>query len=167
MQKEGLLLLYQVDHLSGEEIGWMFDSLAIPGVRNRNLVPTLTKKGRIGHLLILDIDPEVEAEISNLLFECLAVHGYHRIESTHVFQKTVVRNIDVTITKGNKEISGNIRLKQPVSGHLERSCFESDDLFSLLQNVYDELGAAMSPMELRSKIEAERTSQNDRIRISL
>ena len=74
MQKEGLLLLYQVDHLSGEEIGWMFDSLAIPGVRNRNLVPTLTKKGRIGHLLILDIDPEVEAEISNLLFECLAVH---------------------------------------------------------------------------------------------
>jgi uncharacterized protein (DUF111 family) len=167
MQTEGLLLLCQVDHLSGEEIGWMFDSLAIPGVRNRSLVPTLTKKGRVGHLLILDIDPAVEEEIAKLLFECLAIHGYHRMASTHVYQKTHMRNIDVTVKKGNKEISGNIRMKEPVVGHVERSCFESDDLFSLLQHVYNELGAAMSPMELKSKIEAESTAQNDRISISL
>lgn len=167
MQKEGLLILCQVDHLNGEEIGWMFDSLALPGVRNRTLLPTLTKKGRAGHLLMLDIEPDVEKEVASLLFECLAIHGYHRVESTHVFQKTHIRLIDVTVRKGNKEISGNIRMKEPVIGRLERSCFESDDLFSLLQHVYDELGAAISPMELKSKLEAERNVENDRISISL
>lgn len=167
MQKEGLLLLCQVDHLSGEEIGWMFNSLAIPGVRNRSVVPSLTKKGRIGHLLLLDIDPEAEQEIASLLFESMGAHGYHRIQSTHVFQNTVVGQIDVAIRKGNKEICGNIRLKRPAEGHSGRSSFESDDLFSLLQNVYDELGTAMSPMELKSRIEAERNGHNDKISISL
>jgi uncharacterized protein (DUF111 family) len=167
MEKQGLLLLSQVDHLSGEEIGWMFDSLAIPGVRNRSLISTLTKKGRIGHLLLLDVDPEAEAEIASLLFDRLAVNGYHRIESSHVFQKTSVQQIDVKVRKGDKEISGRIRLKERVIGQSERSCFESDDFFSLLQHVYDDLGAAISPMELRSRIEAGRNSQNDGIRISL
>ena len=58
MEKEGILLITQIDHLTGEDIGWALEALDVPGIRNRNVIPTLTKKGRMGHLLLLDLEPK-------------------------------------------------------------------------------------------------------------
>ena len=112
MEKDGLLILVQVDHISAEDLSWVMDALCLPGIRNRNLLSTITKKGRIGNLLFLDIDPKHEADISRFIVEVIGSYGYHRIESKHVFNPTTIEEREIVIRKGEKEISCRLRLKK-------------------------------------------------------
>jgi Nickel insertion protein len=153
MVKEGVLILVQLDRLTGEDIGWALESLAIPGVRNRNLVPTLTKKGRTGYLLFIDAEADAEEEVGRFLMENLDTYGYHRIKTEHVHLKTVTKTITVLVSKEGQSIEEHVRLKG--RGDCENGPFfvESDDLFSLQARIVDELGDTISPNELRRTIE--------------
>lgn len=153
MEKDGLLILVQVDHLSGEDLAWVIKALDMPGVRNRNLLPTVTKKGRAGHLLLLDIDPGAEAEVARFIVETIGSYGYHRIQSSHVYHATTIRERKLVIRRGGKEISEVVRLKSRRGDESGSFTFECEDLFSLLKRIREELDCFLSPMELRRKIE--------------
>ena len=154
MEKDGLLLISQADHLTGEEVGWALEVLSMPGVRNRNLIPTLTKKGRMGYLLLVDVDADAEAEVGRVLLENFAIYGYHRIQTRHVHQKVVIKEISIVVRCEENFIEDKVRIKgleDQNSGH----CFvESDDLFLLQKRIQEELGVAIFPKDLRHQIEA-------------
>ena len=46
--KDGLLILVQVDHISAEDLAWVIEATCMPGVRNRNLISTITKRAEQG-----------------------------------------------------------------------------------------------------------------------
>ncbi|MHC4241359.1 MAG: nickel insertion protein [Planctomycetota bacterium] len=153
MEKEGILLITQIDHLTGEDIGWALEALDVPGIRNRNLISTLTKKGRMGHLLLLDLEPEAEADVGALLFEVFGTHGYHRIQTHHVYKETVIEEISLIVQAGVKSLQEKIRVKRK-KGHESGPFFiESDSLYILQKRIHEELGVSVSPLELRRQIE--------------
>jgi len=154
LEHDGLLIMAQVDHLTGEEIGWALEVLSVPGVRNRNLIPTLTKKGRTGYLLLLDVDKKKEEEICRLLVESLSIYGYHRIETRHVHHGTVIREIPIEVRCGEQSIEDRVRMKGMVEPSSSSCCLESDDLFSLQKRIREELGITLSPKDLRRRIES-------------
>lgn len=161
MEIDGLIILVQLDHLSGEDVGWALKALDYPGIRNRNLIPTLTKKGRMGYLLLLDIDPEIEPAIKQLLFKSFTTHGYHRIETRHVHRQTVQRSMKVVVIKNDREITGQVRFKRDKCDLKGPYFAESDDLFALHQRIIDELDVAFFPWEMRRRLEAMAAEANE------
>jgi uncharacterized protein (DUF111 family) len=153
MEKDGLLILVQVDHISAEDLSWVMEALCIPGVRNRHILPTFTKKGRVGHLLLLDIDPRCEADISRFIVEVIGSYGYHRIESRHVFQPATIEERELVIRNSEKEFSCRVRLKKREGDNTNCFAIESDDLYAIVKRIRDEMNCIMSPMKLRRKIE--------------
>lgn len=153
MEKEGIFLLFQVDHLTGEDIGWALEALRIPGIRNQSLIPTVTKKGRMGYLVMLDIEPYAEAEVARIIFESFATHGYHRIQTRHVFERTVIEEASLVFQRGEKSLRYKVHLKRRVEKEMGPYFLESDDLFALQKQIYEELGVNVSALELRRQIE--------------
>ena len=153
MEKDGILLLVQLDHLTGEDIGWAMEADGLPGIRNRNLISTLTKKGRMGHLLLLDVDPEAEADVGRFLLESLTTSGYHRIETRHVHYRTVLRRVNVIVKKGDTQLTATVRLKRDAQNEGGPFFIESDDLFALHQQVIDKMDVKLFPLEIRRRIE--------------
>lgn len=153
MEKSGLILLVQLDHLSGEDVGWALKALDYPGIRNRNLIPTLTKKGRMGNLLMLDIDPDAEADIAQYLLSSFTTHGYHRIETKHVHRETALRPVVVAVSRNGRQLSGQIRLKYDKRDPNGPFFAESDDIFELHRKIRDELNVTIFPWDVRRRVE--------------
>jgi uncharacterized protein (DUF111 family) len=78
-----LLLMAQVDDAPGELLGYVVAELGRMGARNVQLLSTVGKKGRPGYVLLVDIEPEDEAETAGLLAGELGVWGYRVLESRH------------------------------------------------------------------------------------
>jgi uncharacterized protein (DUF111 family) len=153
-EKEGLILLFQIDHLSGEEVGWVLEANAIPGLRNRHLIPTLTKKGRPGYLLLLDLDPESEVEAVKAISQSLPFFGYHHINTRHFFEKGASRTIPIAVKAGGKTIEAQIHIRSfPSDRGTRRFFIESDDLNRLRRRVRKELKVRISPLELKQQID--------------
>ncbi|RJP21146.1 MAG: DUF111 family protein [Candidatus Abyssobacteria bacterium SURF_5] len=83
MKKNGMLILAQVDHLTGEELGYAIDQIIARGAENVYVLPGITKKSRSGCLLLLDIDPAKEADWASFLAEEFSIFGYHQIQTCH------------------------------------------------------------------------------------
>ena len=145
--------MVQLDHLSGEDAGWALEALDYPGIRNRNIIPTLTKKGRMGYLLLLDIDPEAEADVGDYLLTSFTTHGYHCFETRHVHRHTKLRTVDVVVAKEDRQLTAQVRLKHDEGNEHGPYFAESDDLFALHRRIKDELGCNVFPREIRSRIE--------------
>ena len=168
MDKKGLLIVTQLDHLSGEDIGWALESLSVPGVRNRNLIPTLTKKGRMGFLLVVDLDPEAEPEVGRLLMELFGTYGYHRVSTRHVHRPTRIERVEITVQERERSIRFTGRLKKSSTRKGVTYTLESDDLFALQKRIREEWGTSVTPLELRRRIESAAGEEHQgAIRISL
>lgn len=153
-EKDGLFIVTQLDHLSGEEIGWALESLSVPGVRNRNLIPTLTKKGRMGFLLVIDLDPGAEPEVGRLLMELFGTYGYHRVPTRHVHRPTRIERVGITVEEGGRSLRFTGRFKRSTTPKGVRYALESDDLFAIQKRIREEWGVSLTPLELRRRVES-------------
>jgi len=81
----GQLIFAQIDHLGGEQLGTLIEVLFKEGVKNAHLVPSLTKKGRPGYLLFIDLGEETPERISELLAKEYGIRGFHLIDTEHHF----------------------------------------------------------------------------------
>lgn len=82
-EKKGIVLLAQADHVSGEILGSAIEELYEAGAYNVQVISTVTKKNRPGHLFVVDCgEKECESVEAVLLME-LGVTGWHRIITGH------------------------------------------------------------------------------------
>jgi uncharacterized protein (DUF111 family) len=109
---EGLLLLVQVDHLCGEILGSAIESLYAAGARNVQALPSVTKKGRPGHTVIVDAPPERAGEIERAIARELGSTGWHRLATGH--RHVAVEEVfkDVLIDTGSETIVFRLRGKR-------------------------------------------------------
>lgn len=105
--KPGSLVLVQVDHLSSEMLGEIWEQLSSKGAKNVQFLPALTKKGRPGHLLLVDIPPERMSELEDFLVSDLGICGWHRLLSEHVHVGTEVVSQELVFRTPN----GSLQLK--------------------------------------------------------
>ncbi len=79
----GTFIMVQIDHLSGELLGELADRLMEKGAQNVQLIPTISKKSRPGHLLLIDSPQERLPDLEEFLVTELGVTGWHRIPTQH------------------------------------------------------------------------------------
>jgi len=78
-----LLLLVQVDDATGETLQHAAQQILAAGARNVQMLASMTKKGRPGHVCLIDVPAEREDEIALLLGVELGVWGYRVLEARH------------------------------------------------------------------------------------
>lgn len=78
-----LLILAQIDDASGELLAEVMGRLETLGAKNVQLLSSLTKKGRPGYVMMVDIHADKEDDAAALLAEELGIWGYRVIEAEH------------------------------------------------------------------------------------
>ena len=152
METKGIIFLAQIDHLSGEEIAWALEVLQSSAIYNSHLIPTLTKKGRPGYILLLDVHPDRQAEVGLFLFQRLGIRGYHRLETSHIFEETTSKEMMITVRRGGDCVQTRVRVKYAENQLIECASIESDDLIRLHDQVRDKLGVDTSFLEFKRQI---------------
>lgn len=95
-----MLLLVQIDDRSGEVLGNALEEVMSLGARNVQLLSSVTKKGRPGHVLLIDLEADVEASVGAYLAAELGAWGYQVLESAHRHFDTVLERRAVTVVCG-------------------------------------------------------------------
>lgn len=127
-----LLLMVQVDDASGELLGEVLRQLAQMGAKNVQLLSSLAKKGRPGHVLLIDILAEQEAEVAALLVGELGVWGYRVLHSDHKHFGIERHKTQLEITVGGDVERFPIQLKRILNdGQFLRVKAEHDEMASI------------------------------------
>jgi uncharacterized protein (DUF111 family) len=131
-EEPGSLIVVQVDHLSGEMLGEIWEQLSSKGAKNVQILSTLTKKGRPGQLLLIDLPPEKMSGVEEFLVSEMGVNGWHRLLSEHVHVAIEMVSYDLTFLtpvgrlgvkvagKRIKNTSGSIRPEHDDCVHVQR-----------------------------------------------
>lgn len=155
MEKKGRLIFAQVDTISGEVTGFAVGKIMELGAHNVQLVATMTKKNRPGHILLIDTDVEHEEEISRFLARELKVTGYHRIDTRHVSQEVTFVDKDLEIKGKGRSVSFRCEAKL-VGGPSEplSVAVEHDTLVEIQELIKKKFGSLVPLSELRTMIES-------------
>ncbi len=161
-ERKSHIILAQVDHLSGEVLGFAVEKIMDCGARNVQLIPTITKKNRPGSIMIIDTDTECEEKVSRFLAQELKITGYHRIETSHVFQRVSFEARNLRIRRNGTEATCrcNIKIIGEPSAPLAKD-MEHDSLVTVREAVERELGCCIPLNDLRTMIEARLGGEGD------
>lgn len=95
--KESCLIIVQVDHLTSESLGSIIGYLYDCGARNVQMIPTVTKKNRPGHLLLIDIAEKDREKIEEIIVFEIGSTGWHCFNTEH-------RHVGIEIKKVNAKL---------------------------------------------------------------
>jgi uncharacterized protein (DUF111 family) len=167
MKKNARLIFAQVDHVSGEVTGFAVGRIMELGAHNVQLIPTITKKNRPGNLILIDTDTEHEGEIAKFLASELKVSGYHRVNTTHIFQPVsfVRKNLIIKLNGKRKTFKFKIKIvgdpSEPLSVDIEH------DFLVKVQEALSDLSYFISLNELRSMIESKLKESDNEITVEV
>lgn len=165
-EEPGSLLIVQVDHLSGEILGEIWEQLLSKGAKNVQILSTFTKKGRPGQLLLIDLPPEKMSEVEEFIVSEIRVNGWHRLLSEHVHVAIEMVSHDLTFRthagclgvkvagKRIKNMSGSIRP-------------EHDDCVQVQKKLRQEVGLEVSLWQLERLISEAMNSSKRQVEINL
>ena len=123
MSAQSILIMAQVDDATGEVLGQVITQLQGAGAINVQLASSVTKKGRPGYLLFIDLNIEQEDEIAEILAGELGVWGYRVLASEHKHfsikkeRYRLIVNGDHAFVIGGKRIERDGRLLKVKAEH--------------------------------------------------
>ncbi|MBI5115198.1 DUF111 family protein [Candidatus Poribacteria bacterium] len=153
MEQTGTLILAQVDHLTGEEMGFAIDQIMSWGANNVYIFPGITKKNRSGCVILVDIDPGEEAQWAGLLAEELSIYGYHRILTSHYCSRCRVETHAVIIRKGRDRLETEVHFKTTEDGKTHGR-IEHADLVRVREKIKEKLKIGVPLSKLRTYLES-------------
>ena len=150
-----MLILVQIDDRSGEVMGYALEELMRLGARNVELLSSVTKKGRPGSVLLIDLEAEEEAAVAAYLAAELGAWGYHVLETQHRHFDTVLEKRSVIVTCGSRSRTFSMPCKFfSHDGKLLRVKVERSDV-EAVQRFVGETDDACSTDTVRSRLEHE------------
>jgi len=124
-----MLILVQVDDRSGEVLGNALEELMRLGARNVQLFASVTKKGRPGNVLLIDLEEAREQEVGAYLAAELGAWGYQVLAAEHRHFDTVMKQRSVTVACGERSRTFSLPCKFfSQDGRLLRVKVERDDV---------------------------------------
>lgn len=149
-----VLLLAQVDDAPGELLGEVMQRLAAMGARNVQLLSSLTKKGRPGYVLMIDIPARQERKVAVLLAVELGIWGYRVMHSDHKHFEIERHDTSLEIAVDGATRIFPMRIKRIlIDGDLLKVKAEHDDLVRICAALGLE-GARVSLATLKSRVES-------------
>ncbi|WP_445476332.1 nickel pincer cofactor biosynthesis protein LarC [Methanococcoides methylutens] len=115
-----------VDDVTGEVLGSLFDKLMEVGAKDVAITPTTMKKGRSGHMIQVIAKPEDSARIAGELMRQTGTLGVRVIPTKHRF--IADRRMDsVTIAIAGHEYKVAVKIAQDKSGEILHISAEYED----------------------------------------
>lgn len=155
MEKPGVLFLFQVDHLSGEEVGYLMKELYGWGAENVNVLSTLTKKNRPGYVILVDPGGmDIEGLVEKMA-RSFGISGCHRMETKHFYLRTECHSVPLTVCFGERCLDEEVEVK--VIGAHQKPLFrrlEYDSLMTLCPRLEKALGISLSLLRIKRSLEA-------------
>lgn len=151
-----LLVLAQVDHACGDIISSVMEQLSAAGARNVHLVPSLTKKGRPGYLLFVDVPAAHLEAIERLLSVELGVLGWRVMSAEHRGPATDHRTVDVALRHGCVEetVSVPAKVVRDPAGGGQIAHIEHDFCVRLQRELRQSDGVAIPLRILKARIQS-------------
>ncbi len=152
-RSQSILLLAQVDHACGDVIASVTEELLALGVQNVNLVPSLTKKGRPGYLLFVDLPEPLLGRVEQVLATELGILGWRILSAEH--RKARVREVEqqVRLSLGAEEhvLDVPVKLVETEKGYVPVSV-EHEFCRRLRQQLREDHGVEVPLHLLKSRI---------------
>jgi hypothetical protein len=168
MEKKSQLILAQVDNISGEVLGFALEKLMELGAHNVQIIPTITKKSRPGSIILIDASLEKENAVAEFLAKELKISGYHKIDTSHVFQKVSFVKKNILLSTNGEKTSLHCTFK--VVGDISQPFFvdvEHDFLVEAQKIIHEISDRFLSLDELRNRFESSFNDSVDDITIEI
>ena len=150
-----ILILAQVDDASGEVLEDTAKHLHEAGALSLQILASLGKKGRPGHVLLIDVAADKEDQIALLLGTELGVWGYRVLESRHRHFDIRVESKPLTVHVNGTTLAIQIGCKTIArDGELLAIKAEHDHLVQLRDRLLA-LGMSVPLRRLRTLLERE------------
>lgn len=148
---DNILIFAQVDSVPGDSMAYAMTSLYDAGAHNVSLVPSLTKKGRPGYLLIIDTSIKAQSKIEDILIAELGLLGWRLMASQHVSLKVEVAETVLVLEVLGKSLPLRVPTKRGITSD-GRTVQSIDYQFcvELKRRLWDELSTEISLRELRT-----------------
>ncbi len=158
---KGKLVLVQLDHVSGETMGFAINRLSELGAKNVQLLQSITKKNRPGYVLLIDLPADKLSMVSLFLAQELGIWGYHVMDSEHVHFDISFRQKKLFLKgSGFNEEEMPFKVKYiSDQGRLVSITVEHDFLVNL-HRFLQERGCSLPISGLRSSLEAKLWSES-------
>ena len=167
MPAPDLLILVQVDDATGETLQHVTSRVIDAGARNVQILGTTTKKGRPGHVCLIDLPSEREDEVAAILAVELGAWGYRILESRHRHFDITLEPRHVQVAHGGQTLSAEVRCKYiRNAGRLLAVKADHDDLVRL-QAALAQRGVEVAVRVLRAACEGEAWREPDVQRLHL
>jgi uncharacterized protein (DUF111 family) len=157
-----MLLLVNVDDVSGEVIPHVIDGLMARGAKSAHVVQAITKKGRLDYLFFVDAPEEQVEGLAEFLARELGTIGVRVFDPRHIRFQYRVRQVQLTAQTGTKPVQVLINVKQILDKE-ERVISvkaESKDLRLALARL-EQAGAEVSFTVLKRLVEQTVSEQED------
>lgn len=153
-----MLLLINVDDVSGEVIPHVIDGLMERGAKSAHVVPALTKKGRSEYLFFVDADADVIDELAVFLASELGTLGVRVFEPRHI--RFEYRFCQVLV-EAPRQVRATVQVKQVLGpdGQVISVKAERDDLGVVLDKLA-KAGETVTLVALKRLVEQAAAGQN-------
>lgn len=158
-----MLLLVNVDDVSGEAIPHVIDGLMARGALSAHVVQAITKKGRLDYLFFVDAPEEQIERLAEFLASELGTLGVRVFDPRHICFQYRVRQVQLTVQAGAKPVQALIRVKEILDQEEKRVISvkaECEDLRSALARL-KQAGAEVSFTALKRLVEQTVSGQKD------
>jgi len=153
-----MLLLATIDDISGIVVPHAIDRLMEVGAHSVHVSQTVTKKGRVGLLFIVDVSEEDGEAVGEAVMTELGSLGYNIVRTEHVHSTNSSARHRVVVKSPRGERSYHVEVKSSASnGRRIKSEPEAGDLSRIINEVKKDFDRVV-PMrdlinEIRSDIE--------------
>ena len=156
-----LLILVQVDDATGETLQHVTERVIAAGARNVQILGTTTKKGRPGHVCLIDLPSEHEDEVARILAVELGAWGYRILESRHRHFDIALKARSLQVAHRAETLVAEVRCKYiRNAGRLLAVKADHDDLVRL-QVALAQRGMEVAVRVLRAACEGEAWREPD------
>jgi uncharacterized protein (DUF111 family) len=162
--RDDILILAQVDNVSGEDIAYVMTGLYDAGARNVNLVPSLTKKGRPGYLLLVDTPTQARPGIEKILVAELGLLGWRLLTGQHIALEKTISEKELALEIRGRTLSIKIPIKhcRTSDGHTIQS-IDYEFCLDVKRRLQDEFDTDLPLRELRAVLLGAVVSGNPRV----
>lgn len=149
-----MLVISQIDNVTGEEVGYAIEKLTEEGVKNVHVIPSLTKKNRPAFIFLIDIEAKEHLQkVEKILLSELGSLGYNIVNTTHVRCETKLKKVKVKLKtpSGTYDFKLGIKIAKYPSGEVISKFVEHSSLLKL-QDKIAQVSAERIPLRVLKKI---------------
>ena len=149
-----MLLLVNVDDISGEVIPHVIDGLMARGAKSVHVVQAITKKGRLGHIFFVDAPQEQVEKLGLFMASELGTLGVRVFDPHHVCFEYRVRQVRLTGEVDEKRTQALVHVKEILGedGRVVSVKAECEDL-RVVRARFERVGIEVSLVALKRLVE--------------